>query len=333
MNRLALAGTATLIGVAAPLLYFWGANWLLEHLLADDPLGRNQRRARLRERLTPWVFLAPALLLLFLYLIYPAAQTVLLSFRDSTARHFVGLQNYAWALRDPGFSIAVRNNLAWLLIVPLTSTAFGLLIAALADRVRWESLAKSLIFMPMAISFVGASVIWKFMYAFKAAGLPQIGTLNALVTSFGGQPLTWYTEPPLNNLALMVILIWMQAGFATVLLSAALKGVPVELIEAARIDGASEVQIFFRIIIPQIMHALVVVITTIIIAVLNTFDIVYTMTNGQFQTEVLANYMYRWMFRNFDSGRGSMIAVCIMLAVIPFLLLVIRRVRQEESER
>ncbi|MBZ0300366.1 MAG: sugar ABC transporter permease [Anaerolineae bacterium] len=338
MERLAVTLGAIAVGVGGILLYFYAANGLLDVLLADriasdGRLDRVYNRARLRERIRPWLFVGPALILLTLYLIYPAIQTVILSFYDERSRLFVGLRNYQWALEDFGFRISIRNNLGWLLIVPFTSTALGLLIAALADRVKWESAAKSLIFMPMAISFVGASVIWKFMYAFRPVQFPQIGTLNAIVVGLGGQPLTWYTEPPWNNLALMVILIWIQAGFAMVLLSAAMKGVPEELVEAARIDGASEIQVFFRILLPQIVGAITVVMTTILIAVLNTFDIVYTMTNGQFQTEVLANYMYRWMFRNFDSGRGSMIAVTIMLAVTPLLIWNIIRFRREETER
>lgn len=336
MQQIISAVLAIIVGVGGMLLYFYGSNWLLDRFLADQvsPEGTvTKSNAKLREGIRPWLFVAPAMILLTIYLIYPAVQTFFLSFYDDLSRNFVGLQNYAWALRDTGFQISIRNNIAWLIVVPFLSTAFGLTVAVLADRVRWESIAKSLIFMPMAISFVGAAIIWRFVYAFRPAGQPQIGILNAIVTAFGGAPQTWYTEPPLNNLSLMVILIWIQAGFAMVLLSAALKGVPEETLEAARIDGANEVQIFFRIMIPQIMTTLTVVMTTIIIVVLKVFDIVFTMTNGQFQTEVLANYMYRWMFRNFDNGRGSMIAVTIMLAVTPFLIWNIIRFRREEATR
>jgi alpha-glucoside transport system permease protein len=336
MQQIVTTIIAILLGVGGMLLYFYGSNWLIDRFLADQIDARGsviKSNTRLREGIRPWLFVAPALILLAVYLVYPAIQTFILSFQDALSRNFVGLQNYAWALQDTGFQISIRNNIAWLIIVPFASTAFGLIVAVLSDRVRWESLAKSLIFMPMAISFVGAAIIWRFVYAFRPEGQPQIGILNAILVSFGGQPSTWYTQPPLNNLTLMVILIWIQAGFAMVLLSAALKGVPEETLEAARIDGANEIQIFFRIMIPQILTTITVVMTTIIIVVLKVFDIVFTMTNGQFETEVLANYMYRWMFRNFDYGRGSMIAVTIMLAVTPFLIWNIIRFQREEANR
>ena len=307
MQQVALTVAAIVVGVGGMALYFYGSNWLLDRLLADQvtPDGRViKSRTRARDAIRPWLFVGPALIILTIYLVYPAIQTFLLSFQDALSRNFVGLDNYIWAVNDPGFQISIRNNILWLIVVPITSTAFGLVVAVLSDRVRWESMAKSLIFMPMAISFVGAAIIWRFVYAYRPPGQEQIGILNAVLVALGGQPNTWYTEPPLNNLALMVILIWIQAGFAMVLLSAALKGVPEETLEAARIDGASEIQIFFRIMLPQIITTITVVMTTIIIVVLKVFDIVFTMTNGQFETEVLANYMYRWMFRNFDNGRG-----------------------------
>lgn len=242
--------------------------------------------------------------------------------------------NYEWAINDRGFRISVRNNLLWLLVVPFASTAFGLLIAVLADRVRWEAIAKSLIFMPMAISFVGASIIWKFVYEFRPEGNDQIGLLNAIVVLFGGEPQAWEFGQPWNNFFLMIILIWIQTGFAMVLLSAALKGVPDETLEAARIDGANDIQVFFRIMIPQIMNTITVVMTTIVIVVLKVFDIVLTMTDGQAQTEVLANYMDRVMFRGDpDFGRGSVIAMTIMLAVIPFMIWNIVRFQREEQMR
>ena len=336
MQQVALTVAAIVVGVGGMVLYFYGSNWLLDRLLADQatPDGRViKSRTRARDAIRPWLFVGPALIILTIYLVYPAIQTFLLSFQDNISRNFVGLDNYVWAVNDPGFRISIRNNILWLIVVPITSTAFGLVVAVLSDRVRWESLAKSLIFMPMAISFVGAAIIWRFVYAYRPAGQEQIGILNAALVALGGQPNTWYTEPPLNNLALMVILIWIQAGFAMVLLSAALKGVPEETLEAARIDGASEIQIFFRIMLPQIITTITVVMTTIIIVVLKVFDIVFTMTNGQFETEVLANYMYRWMFRNFDNGRGSMIAVTIMVAITPILIWNIIRFHREERSR
>ncbi|MGQ9889645.1 MAG: carbohydrate ABC transporter permease [Aggregatilineales bacterium] len=336
MQQVALTVAAIFVGVGGMALYFYGSNWLLDRLLADQvtPDGRViKSRTRARDAIRPWLFVGPALIVLTIYLVYPAIQTFSLSFQDALSRNFVGLDNYIWAVNDPGFQISIRNNILWLIVVPITSTAFGLVVAVLSDRVRWENVAKSLIFMPMAISFVGAAIIWRFVYAYRPPGQEQIGILNAALVALGGQPSTWYTEPPLNNLALMVILIWIQAGFAMVLLSAALKGVPEETLEAARIDGASEIQIFFYIMLPQIVTTITVVMTTIIIVVLKVFDIVFTMTNGQFETEVLANYMYRWMFRNFDNGRGSMIAVTIMAAITPILIWNIIRFHREERSR
>ncbi len=328
---------AIVVGIAAVALYYVGSNWLLDRVFADRvaPDGTVIKAYdRLRERVRPWLFVGPALLLLGLYLVYPAIQTFILSFYNSNAERFVGLSNYEWAFNDPEFQQSIGNNVLWLLIVPFTSTALGLLIAVLADRVRWGAIAKSLIFMPMAISFVGASVIWKFVYDFRGPGNPQIGVLNAIVVALGGEPQAWMTIPFWNNILLMVILIWIQTGFAMVILSAALRGVPEETLEAARIDGAGEVQIFFRIMIPQVMGSILVVWTTITIVVLKVFDIVLAMTNGQWDTEVLANLMYDWMFRGGgDFGRGSMIATVIMVAVIPIMIWNIRRFRQEEEMR
>jgi len=285
-------------------------------------------------KLEPWMFLAPALFLLVVYLVYPAIHTVLLSLFNQSATHFVGLRNYAWALHDPEFLLSIRNNLLWLIVAPLASIVLGFIIAGLADNVGWGALAKSLVFMPMAISFVGASVIWKFVYDFRAAGQNQIGVLNALVVALGGEPQAWITIPFWNNLFLIVILVWMQTGFAVVMFSAAMRGVSNELLESARIDGANEIQVFIRIILPQIWGTIVVVWTTFTVDVLKVFDIVIAMTNGQWDTNVLANMMYNWMFRGGgDYGRGSMLATLIMIAVIPIMLWNIRRFRAEEMQR
>ncbi len=248
-------------------------------------------------------------------------------------QQFFVIDNYEWAFTNTDMLESFRNNLLWLILVPTFSTGLGLIIAVLADRVRWESLAKALIFLPMAISFVGASVIWRFIYFYRPEGEDQIGLLNAIVTSFGGEPVAWLTESSVNNLALIIILIWIQTGFAMVLLSAALKAVPEETIEAARIDGASEVRIFFNIIIPQVMSTIAVVMTTIIILVLKVFDIPYVMTSGEFGTEVLANVMYGQMFNAGDFPRGSTVAIILMMAVLPVMYINIRRFRREEVMR
>ena len=324
------------IALAACFAYFWGTNWLLDRVLGTNNSMSVEvvtRRDLARSNVRPWLFIFPALLFLVLYLVYPVIETLRLSLYDKYGQTFVGFSNYAWAFNDPGFWQAALNNLGWLIIVPFLSTAFGLIIATLADRLWWGGIAKSLVFMPMAISFVGASVIWKFVYAYKGPGQEQIGVLNAIVTAFHLDPQPWITIPYLNSFLLMLILIWIQTGFAMVILSAALRGVPEETLEAARIDGANGIRIFFDIMIPQIWGTIVVVWTTITITVLKVFDIVYAMTNGEFQTQVLANYMYRWMFISGDYGRGSTLAVIIMLVVIPIMVWNIRRANAEEGTR
>ena len=331
MEQISSAVVAIVIGVGVTMIYFFGTNFLLDTLLQDtrSATGEFISREKQRESIRPWLFIAPALLLLGLYLVYPAIQTLILSFHGQFGREFVGLRNYQRALNDANFLEAIRNNLLWLIVVPAVSTAFGLVIAVLADRVRWGNIAKSLIFMPMAISFVGASVIWKFVYDLN----PNIGLLNSIIVSLGGTPLDVLQIPFWNNFFLMLILIWIQTGFAMVLLSAALRGVPEETLEAASIDGANGIQIFFQIMIPQIMTTIFVVWTTIIIVVLKVFDIVLTMTNGNWDTQVMANYMFDQMFRALDTGYASLLALIIMVAVIPIMYINIRRMQREEALR
>ncbi|HZP19452.1 MAG TPA: sugar ABC transporter permease [Bauldia sp.] len=323
--------TAVVIALVACFAYFWGTNWLLDRLLSSDRVTGSDiiRRDRARNRIRPWLFVGPALLFVTVYLVYPVFETLRLSFYDKYGQKFVGFDNYTWAFTDSVFWQSALNNLGWLVIVPALATSLGLIIAVLADRVWWGNIAKSLIFMPMAISFVGAAVIWKFVYTYRGPGIEQIGVLNAIWTALGFDPQAWITIPYVNSFLLMIILVWIQTGFAMVILSAALRGIPEETLEAARIDGASEVRQFFDIMIPQVWGTIVVVWTTITITVLKVFDIVYAMTNGEFQTQVLANLMYRWMFISGDYGRGSTIAIIIMLAVTPIMVWNIRRVRAE----
>ncbi|TPE52253.1 carbohydrate ABC transporter permease [Amaricoccus solimangrovi] len=332
MQQLFWALGTVVIGVVGCAGYFYVSNLVLDTLLpgrGPDPVraGRNINRANL---IRPWLFLAPAILALGIYLVYPVIESVWLSLHDRSGQNFVGLSNYVWMLNDPGFRESMFNNMLWLLVVPAAATGFGLAAAALTDRIWWGNIAKSLIFMPMAISFVGASVIWKFIYDYRAPGEPQIGILNALVTWFGGDPQAWLTIPFWNNFFLMVILVWIQTGFAMVILSAALRGIPEETVEAAVLDGANPIQIFFRIKMPQIWGTIAVVWTTITILVLKVFDIVLAMTNGQWRTQVLANLMFDWMFRGGgDFGRGAAIAVVIMVLVIPIMVWNIRRANAE----
>ncbi len=286
-----------------------------------------------RSRLLPWVYIGPALAVLMAYLILPTLNTIYLSFLDARSQNFVGLDNYIYAFTNKDMLIAFRNNILWLVLVTGVSVSVGLVLAVLMDKVRYEPIVKSLIFLPMAISFVGASVIWRFMYAFRPEGADQIGLLNAIVTSLGYEPVGWLVERSINNFALIAIMIWLQTGFCMVLLSAAVKGIPKDVIEAARIDGANEFQIFWRITIPMISSTILVVATTVVILVLKVFDIVFVMTAGNQGTEVVASRMIKEMFNFRNFGHGSAIAVILLLAVIPVMISNIRRFRQQESIR
>jgi len=320
-----LQGALTIfIGVGGCVAYFWASNVVLDKVLfpARGPnAGRNINRANL---IRPWLFLLPALLALGLYLVYPVFGSFSRSLYNRTGAEFIGFGNYRIMLGDPEFRTALTNNLLWVLIVPAASTFFGLLIAQLTDRLRWGTVAKSIIFMPMAISFVGAALIWKFVYANN----PDIGLINAILVALGTEASIDVLQIPFwNNLFLMVILIWIQTGFAMVILSAALRGVPEETIEAAILDGAGPARVFFSIKVPQIMPTIVVVWTTITILVLKVFDIVYTMTGGNFGTQILPSYMMSYMFR--DDGRATAVAFVIMLIVLPVMVWNIRQARKE----
>ncbi len=225
----------------------------------------------------------------------------------------------------------IWNNLWWVVAVTGIATGLGLAVAVLADGVKGESVAKSMIFLPMAISFVGASIIWRFVYSFSPAGRDQIGVLNGVWVGLGGQPLAVLQDQPWNTFFLIVVLIWAQTGFAMVVLSSAIKAVPDEFIEAARVDGATKQQIFWKIILPQISSTIVVVVTTLIILVMKVFDIVKVMTNGEFGTNVIANEMFDQSFRFQSFGRGSALAVILFISVLPIMIMNVRRVRNEQD--
>ena len=329
----ALQGLITVaVGVSACVGYFFLSNMVLDKVFfppRGPNAGRNINRANL---IRPWLFLLPALIALGFYLVYPVFETLRLSLTERTPDGdvWVGADNYVQMMAEPKFWEAMRNNMLWLFVVPAASTAMGLLVAQLTDRISWGNIAKSLIFMPMAISFVGASVIWKLIYDTRPEGQDQIGILNALYIWFGGtDPQTWLTLPFWNNFFLMVVLVWIQTGFAMVILSAALRGIPEETVEAAIVDGANPFQIFFKIKVPQIKTTILVVWTTITITVLKVFDIVFAMTNGQWETQVLANYMFDKLFRAGDWGVGSASAMVIMLLVMPILVFNVRNARKE----
>lgn len=398
-----------IIGVGGCIGYFFFSNQVLDKFIfppRTDDAGRNINRANM---VRPWLFLFPAIFALGLYLAYPVVETLRLSLTDrSQGGAFVGLENYAQMFSEPKFWEAMSNNMLWLIIVPVAATGFGLLAAQLSDRIAWGNLAKSLIFMPMAISFVGAAVIFKLIYDTRPAGQDQIGVLNAVWLQFDGglgsllflkilpalillsfaaivayvvyllvhpifdkdqsgggvilsalrllagtggaylailalintgqifgasypygEPQTWLTLPFWNSFFLMAVLVWIQTGFAMVILSAALRGIPEETIEAAIVDGANPFQVFFKIKVPQIVSTIVVVWTTITLVVLKIFDIVFAMTNGQWETQVLANYMFDKLFRANDWGVGSASAIIIMVLVSPILVWNVVNARRE----
>jgi alpha-glucoside transport system permease protein len=317
-NKVLIALVAIIVGV--------GGVWLL-YLLTDNLVSLLP--VNVSEVVRPFVFVGPALVILGLYLVYPTVRTIYFSFYGARSDNFVGLDNYVFAFTSPEMLIALRNNVLWLIFVTSLVVSLGLVIAVMVDRIgRWEPVAKSLIFLPMAISAVGASVIWKFIYSFQPAPRPQIGLLNSIVTALGGDPQGWLIIKPWNNFFLMIIMIWLLTGFAMVVISAAVKGVPGELLEAARIDGANEIQIFFGVIIPYIRGTLITITTTVLIMVLKVFDIVYVMTSGQNDTEVIANRMFREMFTYRNFGRGSALAVILLVAVIPVMIYNVRGFRE-----
>jgi alpha-glucoside transport system permease protein len=324
MIRLLNGLIAILAGVGGIFVFFWLLNAVVERL-----------PPKLEHRFKPWVFIGPAVAVLGLFLVYPAVRTVYLSFFDDRGESFVGLGNYEILARDPQIRSLIFNNLLWIIVVPTLSVAVGLLVAVLADRLtaRWENVSKSMIFLPMAISFVGAGTIWLFMYAWRPEGQSQIGLLNAIWTAFGGTPQTWLqiSTGRLNSFLLMAILVWLQAGFAMVLLSAAIKNVPEDTLEAARIDGASEVQIFWRVTMPQIRTTIIVVLTTIVILVLKVFDIVFVMTGGRFDTDVVAVRFIRELFQARRFGVAAAVVVVLMIATIPVMIFNIRQFRQQEA--
>jgi alpha-glucoside transport system permease protein len=288
------------------------------------------RRPKGREGLFALFFLLPTLLLLTIGLVVPAIRTVVLSLMNGSSTGWVGLRNYGWMFSDNSMIRVLINTLVWVLLVPLVATAFGLIYAVLVDKARFEAIAKSLIFLPMAISFVGASIIWKFVYAYRGDG-DQIGLLNQIVVSLGGEPKAWLLESPLNTLLLIVIMVWIQAGFAMVVLSAAIKAIPGDIVEAARLDGVSPWQMFWQITMPSIRPALIVVAVTLTIATLKVFDIVRTSTNGNYDTSVIASEMYNQAFRYGQNGQGSALAVFLFILVIPVVIYQIRNLRQQRE--
>lgn len=309
---------AVLWGLFGVYSIYYSFNWVVE-----------QYPDKWKDRILPYVFIGPAVILLGWLLFLPTLRTLYLSFFGANSQEFVGLANYVAVFTDRLLATALRNNLLWVFIGTLACVSLGLLIAVLADRSSYERTAKTIIFMPMAISFVAAGVIWKFIYYYQP-GDEQIGLLNAIVVGLGGEPQAWTSLlQPWNNLFLIVILIWMQTGFAMVILSAAIKGIPESILEAARVDGATEVRIFFNVMIPYISGTLLSVTTTIIVFTLKIFDVVMIMTGGQYDTEVVATQFYRQLFMYQNTGYGSTLAIVLLIAVIPVILVNLRQFKKQ----
>ena len=317
---------AVIGGVAGAIVIYWLLNKLAEAL-----------PGKWEDRIKPYLYLLPALAAIGLYLIYPTIQTFIYSFANAQSTEFVGFDNYVNLLSSSNFQNTLFNTFLWILLAPAGAIVLGLLIATLADRLRpaGEKLSKTLIFLPLAIGGVSAAAIWRFVYASNPSGQPQIGLLNGIVTGFGGEPVNWLqlSNFRFNTLLLIVMFLWLQAGFAMVLLSAAIKGVPTETLEAARLDGAGEGAIFFRIVIPQIRTTLITVFITVLIGVLKTFDIVYVMTNGRSKTNVIAVDFFNQLFTNRNNGNADAIVVMLLIVMIPILVFQIRQFRAEEAAR
>jgi alpha-glucoside transport system permease protein len=289
---------------------------------------------RTQEWLKYAVFLAPAVLLLLIGLVYPTLRTLVMSFMNADSTEFVGLDNYVWSFTIPEILIVLRNTAIWVLVVPILSTLLGLAIAYMTDRMKRPGIVKSLIFLPMAISFVGAGVIWKFMYQFQPnLDKPDIGLFSAVTKALGLTAPNWLLEAPMNTLLLILVMIWIQTGFCMVVISAAMKNVPDEVVEAAMLDGAGNWKRFLRVTIPMIRSTVIVVLTTTAIGTLKVFDIVRTMTGGNFETNVIANEMYSQSFRQMNYGQGSALAVILLLCVLPIIAYNIRQLRRERTER
>ena len=312
------------VGVGAAFILYWALNKLAE-VLPEKWEGR----------IKPYLYILPAYAALVFYLVYPAVQTVVYSFANAQSTAWVGMDNYTRLLQSKGFQDTLFNTLLWMAIVPALTVVLGLAMAVLADRLNptWENTSKTIIFLPMAISFVGAGTVWGLIYNYRPEGRDQIGLQNAIVTALGFDPVAWLqvSDFRLNSFFLMMMLLWAQTGFSMVLLSAAVKGVPEDTLEAARIDGANERNIFFRVVVPQIWGSVLTVYVTTLIGVMKIFDVVYVMTNGQANTNVIGLEFFNQLFTNFNNGAAAAIVVLLMIATIPIMWYQVRNFRREES--
>jgi alpha-glucoside transport system permease protein len=312
------------VGVPATLV---GFILVIEYALRFVP-------ARIQPRIRPWLWLLPAFIFLFVFLVYPTIITVIRSFQDKFGKNFIGFDNYAWFLGPGGAFSSLVNSVLWVILLPLITVGLGLLIAVVIDRVRYESIAKSVIFLPLAISATAAGVIWFFMFLWQPPGQPQVGTLNGILGAVGADPVAYLqtTDFRFNTIMLVVVMAWMWTGFAMVIISAAYKGISPELMEAARVDGASEWQVFRNIVWPLLIPTIAVITTTMIITALKAFDLVYVMTGGKFDTSVIAFSMIQ-QFGFGQFGRSAAVAVVLLIAIIPIMAYNIRNFRMQEAIR
>lgn len=324
MKDLFVAGQAIIAGIGFTVLLYWSLNKLISIL-----------PSRLSRALQPVIFVGPVIVLVSFFLVLPTLQSIRLSFMEEDLlgeTTFIGLENYRALIGEEGFSTMVANNLLWIAVVPAATVSIGLAIAHLANNVGIlrERIFKSIIFMPMAISFISAATIWRLLYLYFPEGQPQTGIFNAIWTFFGGEPQAWLQieNLKLNSVFIMLIFVWLNAGFAMVLLSAAIKAVPEETLEAARVDGASTTQVFFRIVLPQIWPTTLAVFITILIGAMKVFDIVLAMTGGNYKTNVLAQNFYLEYFIYGNTGRAMATVVILMLAIAPVMVYQVRQYRK-----
>jgi alpha-glucoside transport system permease protein len=321
MDQRIVTAAIAVIGVPIVLVgYIQFGEWLLDRI-----------PRRIANRMRPYVWVAPAVAFASIFMVIPTIIQFFISFQDAKG-NWVGFANYIFFFTNSDTLASLKNNVLWLVFFTGAVVSLGLLVSVVFDRVRYESIAKIAVFLPLPISAVAASIIWKFMFEFQPAGHVQTGTLNAFLGVFGVGPVAWLINSATNNPALIFVGVWTSTGFAMVIISAALKGISAELLEAARVDGANEFQILRRIIIPLLMPTLTVITTTMIITALKVFDVVYTLTNGAYGTDVVARQLFA-RIANSDYGRAAAVGVVLLVAVTPVLLFNVRRFREQEERR
>ena len=326
MGDIFLGVIAVSFGIGAS----YGLYWLLNALFSLFP-------ERILRRIQPLAFLTPALVLVFLVLLAPIVQTLTWSFMDKRVENYVGFDNYVALFADPDFLSILLNNFLWVLVVPAVTVAIGTAVATLTNQVglRREKFFKTLIFMPMSISFVAAATIWSLTYAYVPPGRPEVGILNSIMVGLGLEAQPWLTlsDGRLNTFLLMAVLVWLQVGYSMVIISAAIKAVPEETIEAARLDSASAWQVFRHVVLPQVWASIMAVFVTVLILVMKIFDVVLAMTGGNFDTSVLALEWFSTFYESREIGMASAIVMVLFVLIVPLMYVQIRTVKRQEELR